>query len=86
MKHFLIVFNRKTGERDITEYNDSREAIVQRLAEEQSNDNPDVEIVVIGSPSLEDLKVTHSRYFRVEELPDFAEYWTKREKVSLRRR
>lgn len=82
MKHFLIVFNRKTGERDITEYNDSREAIVQRLAEEQSNDNPDVEIVVIGSPSLEDLKVTHSRYFRVEELPDFAEYWTKREKVS----
>jgi len=82
MKHFLIVFNRKTGERDITEYKDSREAIVQRLAEEQSNDNPDVEIVVIGSPSLEDLKVTHSRYFRVEELPDFAEYWTKREKVS----
>lgn len=82
MKHFLIVFNRKTGERDITEYSDSREAIVQRLAEEQSNDNPDVEIVVIGSPSLEDLKVTHSRYFRVEELPDFAEYWTKREKVS----
>ena len=82
MKHFLIVFNRKTGERDITEYKDSREAIVQRLAEEQSNDNPDVEIVVIGSPSLEDLKVTHSRYFRVEELPDFAEYWTKREQVS----
>lgn len=82
MKHFLIVFNRKTGERDITEYKDSREAIVQRLAEEQSNDNPDVETVVIGSPSLEDLKVTHSRYFRVEELPDFAEYWTKREKVS----
>ena len=82
MKHFLIVFNRKTGERDITEYEDSREAIVQRLAEEQSNDNPDVEIVVIGSPSLEDLKVTHSRYFRVEELPDFAEYWTKREKIS----
>lgn len=76
------MFNRKTGERDITEYKDSREAIVQRLAEEQSNDNPDVEIVVIGSPSLEDLKVTHSRYFRVEELPDFAEYWTKREKVS----
>lgn len=82
MKHFLIVFNRKTGERDITEYEDSREAIVQRLAEEQSNDNPDVEIVVIGSPSLEDLKVTHSRYFRTEELPDLAEYWTKREKIS----
>ena len=82
MKHFLIVFNRKTGERAITEYEDSREAIVQRLAEEQSNDNSDVEIVVIGSPSLKDLKVTHSRYFRAEELPDFAEYWTNGEKVS----
>lgn len=82
MKHFLIVFNRKTGERAITEYEDSREAIVQRLAEEQSNDNSDVEIVVIGSPSLKDLKVTHSRYFRPEELPDFAEYWTNGEKVS----
>lgn len=82
MKHFLIVFNRKTGERHITEYADSREAIAQRLAEEQTNENSDVEIVVIGSPSLEDLKVTHSRYFRTEELPDFAEYWTKREKVS----
>lgn len=58
MKHFLIVFNRKTGERQITEYADSREAIRQRLDEEQSNENPDVEIVVIGSPSLEDLKVT----------------------------
>lgn len=82
MKHFLIVFNRKTGERHITEYADSREAIRQRLDEEQSNENPDVEIVVIGSPSLEDLKVTHSRYFRVDELPDFVEYWTTSERVS----
>jgi len=82
MKHFLIVFNRKTGERQITEYADSREAIRQRLDEEQSNENPDVEIVVIGSPSLEDLKVTHSRYFRVDELPDFVEYWTRSERVS----
>ena len=35
MKHFLIVFNRKTGERHITEYADSLEAIRQRLDEER---------------------------------------------------
>ena len=63
MKHFLMVFNRKTGALRMKEYADVRDAILQRLEEEQANDNPDVEIVVIGAPSLEDLKVTHSRYF-----------------------
>lgn len=82
MKHFLIVFDRKTGERQITEYTDARDAILQRLAEEQSNSSRDVEIVVIGSPSIEDLKVTDSRYFRAEELPDLASYWQKGERVS----
>lgn len=82
MKHFLIVFDRKTGERQITEYTDARDAILQRLAEEQSNSSRDVEIVVIGSPSIEDLKVTHLRYFRAEELPDLASYWQKGERVS----
>lgn len=82
VKHFLIVFNRKTGERRIEEYTDAREAILRRLEEEQANHNPDVEIVVIGSSGLEHLKVTHSRYFRVEELPDFATYWAQEEKIS----
>lgn len=82
MKHFLIVFNRKTGARKIVEYADARQAILRRLAEEEANNDNDVEIVVIGSPSLEDLKVTHSRYFRVEELPDLPAYWSKGERVS----
>ena len=82
MKHFLMVFNRKTGQLRMKEYADVRDAILQRLEEEQTNDSPDVEIVVIGAPSLEDLKVTHSRYFEVEELPDVASYWAKGEKVS----
>lgn len=82
MKHFLMVFNRKTGQLRKKEYVDVRDAILQRLEEEQANDNPDVEIVVIGAPSLEDLKVTHSRYFAVDELPDVASYWAQGEKVS----
>ncbi|MDK6493957.1 MULTISPECIES: hypothetical protein [Corynebacterium] len=82
MKHFLMVFNRKTGALRMKEYADVRDAILQRLEEEQANDNPDVEIVVIGAPSLEDLKVTHSRYFAVDELPDVASYWAQGEKVS----
>ena len=82
MKHFLMVFNRKTGALRMKEYVDVRDAILPRLEEEQANDNPDVEIVVIGAPSLEDLKVTHSRYFAVDELPDVASYWAQGEKVS----
>ena len=45
MKHFLMVFNRKTGALRMKEYADVRDAILQRLEEEQANDNPDVEIV-----------------------------------------
>ena len=82
MKHFLIVVNRKTGARKIVEYADAKQAILRRLAEEEANNDSDVEIVVIGSPSLDDLKVTHSRYFRVEELPGLPAYWSKGERVS----
>ena len=74
MKHFLIVYNRRTGERKMTEYAESTQAIRARLEAESQNSNPDVEIVVIGAASLDDLKVTHSRYFTTEELPSTTEW------------
>lgn len=74
MRHFLVVYNRASGERSITEFKSASAAIKRRLEEEALNDDPMVEIVVIGSPSLEDLKITHSRYFRSEELPELLEW------------
>ncbi|GAA0208892.1 hypothetical protein [Corynebacterium riegelii] len=74
MKHFLIVYNRRTGDRQLTEYTDADQAIRARLEAESENSNPDVEIVVIGAASLDDLKVTHSRYFTTDELPTPTEW------------
>lgn len=74
MKQFLIVYNRRTGEREMTEYAESTQAIRARLEAESGNSNPDVEIVVIGAASLDDLKVTHSRYFTTDELPTPTEW------------
>ena len=74
MKHFLIVYNRRTGDRQMTEYTDAAQAIRARLEAESENSSPDVEIVVIGTASLDDLKVTHSRYFTTEEFPTSAEW------------
>ena len=69
MANFLIRFHRPSGNRDITEFSDSAKAMEARFALDLENSNPDVEIVVINSPSLQDLKVSHSRYFAAEPRP-----------------
>lgn len=68
MNHFLVVFNRATGHSDVSEFHDRADAINERVRLETEIDNPATEIVVIGSPSIEDLKLTHSRYFRPGDL------------------
>jgi|GEM_PF-743116 len=69
MNHFLVVFNRATGHSEVSEFHDRADAINERIRLETEIDNPATEIVVIGSPSIEDLRLTHSRYFRPEDLP-----------------
>lgn len=76
MKHFLIVYNRRTGDRRLIEYTDGAHAIRACLEAESENSNPDVEVVVIGSASRDDLMVTHSRYFKIDELPS-PETWAR---------
>ena len=45
-----------------------REAIRERFAKERRyRDNPDIEVVVLGSNSRDELLKTHSRYFRSAE-------------------
>lgn len=69
MANLLIRFHRPSGNLDITEFSDSGKAMEARFALDLENSTPDVEIVVINSPSRQDLKVSHSRYFAAEPRP-----------------
>lgn len=67
MRNFLIVYDRRTGEVDVREFppGQGREAIRARFeTEAEHRGEPDIEVVVIGSRSREELLATHSRYFR----------------------
>jgi hypothetical protein len=63
VKSFLLEYHRPSGElRNLVEYDDSHEAMEHRFAVERVND-PDIEVVVLISDSLDTIKRTHSRYF-----------------------
>ncbi len=65
-----MVYNRRTGASDVREFPEGsgREAIRERFAQERLyRRNPDIEVVVLGSGSREELMKTHSRYFRSAE-------------------
>ena len=67
MRNFLVIYNRRTGANKVREFpaGHGREAIRARFEEERKHrGESDIEIVVLGSPSLDDLMKTHSRYFR----------------------
>jgi hypothetical protein len=67
MRNFLVVYNRRTGENSLREFAEGcgREAIRERFAQERLHRNdPDIEVVVLGSNSRDELLRTHSRYFR----------------------
>ena len=69
MKYFLIRYERHTGVLKGLEEFESGEgdrALQARFALERASDgSDDVEIALLGAESLDDLKVTHSRYFQV---------------------
>lgn len=70
MRNFLVVYNRRTGANSLQEFPEGsgREAIRQRFAQERLHrSDPDIEVVVLGSNSREELLNTHSRYFRSAE-------------------
>ncbi|MFJ3529825.1 hypothetical protein [Streptomyces sp. NPDC090132] len=66
LKHFLLVYDRRTGETDVREYaaSEGRAALRARFQlERERRGERDTEIVVLTGASLEGLKKTHSRYF-----------------------
>jgi hypothetical protein len=72
MSHFLVVYDRSTGGLELTEFSESeadrasRARLERELAERT---HPEVEVVVVTSPSRAALERTHARYFKsVSEL------------------
>ena len=68
MKYFLLVFDRKRNKlvAPVAEFADAAEALKARFRLETSQEeliDDDLEIVVLGAPTEQDLKNTHSRYF-----------------------
>lgn len=66
MTSFLIEYNRRSGEVDVTPYDSAREAARARIAKTRTRASRDIEVVAVRSPSIEDLRRSHSRYFMRE--------------------
>jgi hypothetical protein len=72
MSYFLLVYDRSTGALELTEFAEdeapraSRERFERELAE---RGRPEMEVVILRSPSRAALERTHARYFKsVSEL------------------
>lgn len=65
MPNFLLVFNRRTGERPVfKEFALSGDAIRARFEmEHEYRGQPDVEVVVLTARSEAEIRATHRRYF-----------------------
>lgn len=66
MKHFLLVFNHDAGHLvDLVEFeHDSELALAAYAAKEQElREMPRCEVVLIGSDSLDTVRLTHANYF-----------------------
>jgi hypothetical protein len=65
MFHFLLVFDHEKGELvHMDTFADSDEAVAAYSAKERECENvASIEIVLIGSDSLETVKLTHANYF-----------------------
>ncbi|WP_338701040.1 hypothetical protein V2W30_28820 [Streptomyces sp. Q6] len=67
LKHFLLVYNRHTGETDVRREfasSEGRDALRARFQlERELRGHDDTEIVVLTGISLASLRKTHSRYF-----------------------
>ncbi len=68
--HYLIVFNHKTSEPEILEFGQDIDAALVSYAakEKEFFDDRFVEIVLVGSDSLESVRATHSNYFPNERV------------------
>lgn len=67
MSYFLLVYNRALGQRLVERrysIDDRPRALADRSAFLAEYTDPDVEVVLLGADSYEDLRKTHGRYFQ----------------------
>ena len=69
VNHFLIVYNIPNRLADVVSFGVDYHAAVDAYdhAEEEHRDDPDIEVVLLGSDSIDTLKRTHSSYFELSE-------------------
>lgn len=66
IQHFILVFDRKVGRMvDQLDFGvEARQAVAKyEELEEQYRDDSHMDIVLVGSDSIETVKVTHANYF-----------------------
>lgn len=70
--HYLIVFDHKTMKAEVLEFDLNVEAALASYAEKEREfiDDRTMEVVLVGSDSLDSVKATHSNYFPSKYLPD----------------
>jgi len=66
VNHYLVVFDRSRGTVvHHKRYADRNDALAARFAAEREHSgDPNIEVVVLGARSWEDVKRTHGRYFK----------------------
>jgi len=66
IRHFLLVYDRANGRQlGVEEFGSDVDAALARYLEVEKRyaDNPRMDIVLVGSDSLDTVRVTHSNYF-----------------------
>jgi hypothetical protein len=69
IKHFLVIYDIPRAEAHVERFENDYEAAVAAYneAEHEHRDDPDVEVVLLGSDSIDTLERTHSSYFELRE-------------------
>lgn len=68
MPTFLIEYNRRSGEADVEQYENPVDAMRARFARMRARSSSDIEVVTITAKDIDEVKRTHSRYFRSEDM------------------
>jgi len=69
INHFLVIYDIPNGLAHVDSFGQDYDAAIAAYAEaeEEHRSDPNVEIVLLGSDSLETLERTHSSYFELAE-------------------
>lgn len=69
INHFLVIYDIPAAAADVQSFDEDYGAAVAAYgeAEHEHRDSSDIEVVLLGSDSIETLKRTHSSYFELSE-------------------